>query len=73
MYASVASRTGEIGTLRALGFSRGAILAAFLGEALLLGLLGGVVGLAGASVDAGAVHLDDELPDVRRDRVLASR
>ncbi|HEY6894344.1 MAG TPA: ABC transporter permease [Rhodanobacteraceae bacterium] len=50
MYASVASRTGEIGTLRALGFSRTAILSAFLGEALLLGLLGGVVGLAGASV-----------------------
>ena len=49
MYASVASRTGEIGTLRALGFSRGAILAAFLGEALLLGLLGGVIGLACAS------------------------
>ena len=49
MYASVASRTAEIGTLRALGFSRGAILAAFLGEALLLGLLGGVIGLAGAS------------------------
>ena len=49
MYASVASRTGEIGTLRALGFSRGAILAAFLGEALLLGLLGGVAGLVGAS------------------------
>ena len=49
MYASVASRTGEIGTLRALGFSRGAILTAFLGEALLLGLLGGIVGLIGAS------------------------
>jgi ABC-type antimicrobial peptide transport system permease subunit len=50
MYASVASRTPEIGTLRALGFSRGAILAAFLGEALLLGLLGGIVGLVGASM-----------------------
>jgi putative ABC transport system permease protein len=49
MYASVASRTGEIGTLRALGFSRTAILAAFLGEALLLGLVGGIVGLIGAS------------------------
>jgi putative ABC transport system permease protein len=45
----VASRTGEIGTLRALGFSRGAILVAFLTEALLLGFLGGVVGLAAAS------------------------
>ena len=49
MYASVASRTAEIGTLRALGFSRGAILVAFLVESLLLGLLGGVIGLAGAA------------------------
>jgi putative ABC transport system permease protein len=49
MYASVASRTAEIGTLRALGFSRGAILMAFLVESLLLGLLGGAIGLAGAA------------------------
>jgi len=49
MYASVASRTGEIGTLRALGFSRSVILAAFLTEALLLGLVDGAVGLAAAS------------------------
>jgi len=49
MYASVASRTAEIGTLRALGFPRTSILIAFLGEALLLGLVGGIVGLIGAS------------------------
>lgn len=49
MYASVAARVGEIGTLRALGFSRTAILTAFLGEALLLGLVGGVAGLLAAS------------------------
>jgi len=49
MYASVASRVGEIGTLRALGFSRGAILVAFLGEALLLGFIGGLAGLLAAS------------------------
>jgi putative ABC transport system permease protein len=49
MYASVASRVPEIGTLRALGFSRTAILVAFLGESLLLGLVGGVLGLLGAS------------------------
>ncbi len=49
MYASVASRTAEIGTLRALGFSRGSIMIAFLGESLLLGLLGGVIGLIGAA------------------------
>jgi len=49
MYASVAARTGEIGTLRALGFTRTAILTAFLVEALLLGLAGGLVGLVAAS------------------------
>ena len=49
MYASVASRVSEIGTLRALGFSRASILSAFLGEALLLGLIGGVAGLVAAS------------------------
>lgn len=49
MYASVASRTGEIGTLRALGFPRSSILVAFLVESLVLGLIGGVVGLAAAS------------------------
>jgi putative ABC transport system permease protein len=49
MYSSVASRVSEIGTLRALGFSRGAIMVAFLGEALLLGLVGGLVGLTAAS------------------------
>jgi ABC-type antimicrobial peptide transport system permease subunit len=49
MYAAVATRTGEIGTLRALGFQRGSILAAFLAESLLLALLGGVAGLAAAS------------------------
>ncbi|VBB46214.1 Similar to ABC-type transport system ATP-binding protein [uncultured Desulfatiglans sp.] len=45
MYAAVANRTQEIGTLRALGFQRGTILTAFLLESLLLGLLGGLGGL----------------------------
>jgi putative ABC transport system permease protein len=49
MYASVANRVGEIGTLRALGFRRSAVLGAFLVEALLLGLAGGAMGLALAS------------------------
>jgi ABC-type antimicrobial peptide transport system permease subunit len=49
MYAAVATRTGEIGTLRALGFQRGSILVAFLSESLLLALLGGITGLIGAS------------------------
>ena len=49
MFAAVAARTAEIGTLRALGFRRRAVLLAFLGESLLLATLGGVLGLAGAS------------------------
>ncbi|KIF80938.1 ABC transporter permease [Noviherbaspirillum autotrophicum] len=49
MYASVANRVAEIGTLRALGFKRRSILAAFLTESLLLALIGGVVGLFFAS------------------------
>lgn len=50
MYTAVANRTREIGTMRALGFRRRSILAAFLTESLLLGLLGGTVGVAGASL-----------------------
>jgi len=50
MYAAVANRTGEIGALRALGFQRRAILAAFLAEAMLLATLGWALGLALASL-----------------------
>jgi ABC-type lipoprotein release transport system permease subunit len=49
MYASVANRTVEIGTLRALGFRRRNILLAFLLEGLLLSFIGGIVGLFLAS------------------------
>ncbi len=44
MYASVQARTGEIGTLRALGFSRGAILWSFQVEAIALSCLGFLLG-----------------------------
>jgi ABC-type antimicrobial peptide transport system permease subunit len=50
MYAAVANRVGEVGTLRALGFRRGAVLWAFLFEAILLGGVGGVAGIALASL-----------------------
>jgi putative ABC transport system permease protein len=49
MYSAVATRTAEIGTLRALGFRRPSILIAFLAESLLLALLGGLAGLFIAS------------------------
>ena len=44
MYAAVAYRTREIGTLRALGFSRFRIITAFLAESVALALVGGVIG-----------------------------
>lgn len=50
MYAAVANRTVEIGTLRALGFQRGSILFAFLIEALALSFIGGIIGLLLASL-----------------------
>jgi len=50
MYASVANRVGEIGTLRALGFQRRSILGAFLAESMLLAVAGGAVGLGFASL-----------------------
>ncbi|MCU6433824.1 ABC transporter permease [Undibacterium sp. Jales W-56] len=49
MFAAVAQRVGEIGTLRALGFRRMAVLIAFLLESLLLSLVGGAIGLFAAS------------------------
>ena len=50
MYAAVANRTVEIGTLRALGFRRRSVLAAFLIESILLALIGGAGGLGLASL-----------------------
>jgi ABC-type lipoprotein release transport system permease subunit len=49
MYASVANRTTEIGTMRALGFPRRSILSAFLLESLLLAFIGGGIGVLLAS------------------------
>ena len=44
MYAAVASRGREIGTLRALGFSRRTVLTSFIAESLVICLLGGLLG-----------------------------
>jgi len=49
MYASVANRTVEIGTLRALGFSRRSILISFLVESLIIAITGAFAGLVLAS------------------------
>lgn len=54
MYAAVAQRRREIGTLQALGFSRFAILTSFVFESATLALAGGILG-ALASLSMGAV------------------
>jgi putative ABC transport system permease protein len=45
MYAAVARRTKEIGTLRVLGFSRFSILVAFLLESIAIALIGAAIGI----------------------------
>jgi putative ABC transport system permease protein len=44
MYTAVASRTREIATLRALGFGSIPVVVSVLAEAILLGIVGGVIG-----------------------------
>jgi putative ABC transport system permease protein len=46
MYAAVARRSAEIGTLRVLGFSRASILLSFVTESVLLSAIGGLIGCA---------------------------
>ena len=70
MYASVASRTGEIGTLRALGFSRGVDPRGVPARVAAARARRRRRRARRRVVHAGAVDLDDELPDVRRARVL---
>jgi putative ABC transport system permease protein len=55
MHAAVANRQREIGTLRALGFSKASILFSFLLESIFLSLLGGLLGAA-ASLAMGSVR-----------------
>lgn len=45
MYSAVSSRMREIATLRALGFGSAPVVTSVLAEALLIGLIGGVVGM----------------------------
>jgi ABC-type lipoprotein release transport system permease subunit len=54
LHAQVAGRRREIAVLRALGFSRRAVLASFLGEGLLLAAAGGLLGLLAALALHGA-------------------
>ena len=60
LYTSVMERTREIGLLKAIGYTGGTILFMFLTESFAIGLLGGLLGLAGGI--AGAYVLIEFLP-----------
>jgi len=64
MYTAVARREREIGVLRVLGFSRGNILTSFVIESALLGLGGGVAGIALAFLVAWGTGLNSRLLSV---------
>ena len=53
MFAAISQRTKDIGVLRILGYARWQVLASFFLEALLLALLGGLLGCALGSLANG--------------------
>jgi putative ABC transport system permease protein len=64
MYSAVARRASEVGVLRALGFSRGAILLSFILESVLLALAGGIIGELLAVMFASLTGLGSHLMNV---------
>jgi putative ABC transport system permease protein len=62
MLAVVAERTREIGIIRALGATRQAVVIQFLAEAVLISLLGGLVGLGVALAAAAGIESALDVP-----------
>ena len=75
MMMSIGERTREIGTLRAIGATKGQVMKMFLSEAFLIGLIGAIVGvligivvsfalpsLTGAAASSGARGLGGFIP-----------
>ncbi len=64
MYSAVARRTGEIGVLRVLGFSRFNVLTSFVIESILLGIMGAVLGEMLGLIATYATGLHSQLMNV---------
>lgn len=64
MYAAVVRRGKEVGVLRALGFTRGNVLASFIIESIAIGMVGGLIGDILAVAVAAATGLDSRLMNV---------
>jgi ABC-type antimicrobial peptide transport system permease subunit len=61
MVMSVLERTREIGTLRALGWRRGRVVGMVMGEALVLSVLGGLIGIG---IGVGLTEMAARVPGV---------
>jgi len=63
MAMTVRERTREVGTLKAIGFQRGAIAGLFLGESLLVTTLGALIGIGGAALIFRSIDLSMYIPN----------
>lgn len=65
MAMTVRERTKEVGTLKALGFQRGTIARLFVTEALLVAIIGGVIGTAGTMLLYRSIDLSIYIPNIQ--------
>jgi len=63
MAMTVRERTKEVGTLKAIGFKRGTIAGLFVGEAVLLAVIGAGIGIAAATLLFRSVDMSLYIPN----------
>src|SRR5215510_10676426 len=64
MAMSVRERTKEVGTLKAIGFQRGTIAGLFVGESLLVSVIGGLIGVGGTILICRSIDFSLYIPNV---------
>src|SRR6201988_4190722 len=64
MAMTVRERTKEVGTLKAIGFQRGTIAGLFVGESLLVSVIGGVIGVGGTLLIFKSIDFSLYIPNV---------
>lgn len=69
-FANARQRSGEIGILRAIGLTTGQVMSVFLSKAAIVGLLGGIVGVA-AGIGAGIILGDSAAHGVKMPDLFA--